>query len=72
MTHNPDLGWVQAGDALKPVLKRLAARRGMTTEQFRVWCATGDVTEVTVASEKSTATAGLHGRSGGKVTPAHS
>lgn len=27
-TRNPDLGWVQASDALAPVLKRLADKMG--------------------------------------------
>ena len=75
MARNTDLGWVQAGDALKPVLERLAASRGMTPEQFRDECATGDVPDAqdaTGASRQSTVTAGLRGRFGGKVTLAHS
>lgn len=38
MTRNFDEGWIRVGDALQPVLARLAAQRGMTPEQFRTWC----------------------------------
>ena len=41
MQRNPDNGWQTLGGALQPVLERIAAKRGMSRDQFLAWAAAG-------------------------------
>lgn len=66
MSSNPDAGWVQAGDAVRPLIVRLAALRGATPGQCRVGLVEGDAAGADAASA-GTVGCGGNDRQSGKV-----